>query len=140
MASNQANRGRWHPNFLVPAACTVGMPILIGTMSGVILALQPISTPLAPVSATVDLGEDTYWLSVAGNSTQSPVTAEGVNPGDELFATGTYDAITNVTYNLTIDKTRGNIPFGNALTAVAPGATTLTNVLLKAGGSGAYAS
>ena len=140
MATNQAIDGRWHINVLVPAGCTVGMPVLVGTLSGVILALQPIPTPTAPVSATIDLGQDCYNLSVAGNSTQSPVTAEGVNPGDELFATGTFDAVTNVTYNLTIDKTRGNVPFGNALSAVAPGATVLCIVRLKDGGSGAYAS
>ena len=141
MATNQAIDGRWHINVLVPASCTVGMPVLVGTMSGVILALQPIPTPTSPVSATIDTGADCYNLTVIGQSSQSPVSGLAINPGDELFASGTFDATTNVTYNLTIDKTRGNTPFGNALSSVASGATsTACIVRLKDGGSGPYAS
>ncbi len=141
MATNQAIDGRWRINVLVPAACTVGMPVLVGTLSGVILALQPIPTPTSPVSATIDLGADCYVLTVIGQSTQSPVSNMAISPGDELFAAGTFDAVTNVTYNLTIDKTRGNVPFGNALTAVPSGVTSTSCIVrLKDGGSGAYAS
>lgn len=140
MATNQAIDGRWRINVPVPAAVTVGMPVLVGALSGVVLALQPIPTPLSPTTATIDTGEDCYVLTVAGNSTQSPVSALAVKPGDELFASGTYDAATNVTYNLTIDKTLGNTPFGNALSAVASGVTsTACIVRLKDGGSGPYA-
>jgi hypothetical protein len=141
MATNQAIDGRWHINVLVPASCTVGMPVLVGTLSGVILALQPIPTPTSPVSATIDTGADCYNLTVIGQSSQSPVSGLAINPGDELFASGTFDATTNVTYNLTIDKTRGNTPFGNALSAVASGATSTSCIVrLKDGGSGPYAS
>ena len=141
MATNQAIDGRWHVNVLVPSAVTVGMPILIGTLSGVVLALQPIPTPGSPTSATVDLGEDCYTLTVIGQSTQSPASVQTISVGQEIFATGTYDATTNVTYNLTLDGTRGNVPFGNALSKVASGVTSTSCVVrLKDGGSGAYGS
>jgi hypothetical protein len=141
MAQNQAISGRYHINVPVPAACTVGMPVLVGVLSGVILALQPIPTPLVPVSATIDLGDDCYTLTVVGQSQLSPTSGFAVALGDELFASGTYDPTTNVTYNLTLDKTRGNTPFGNALSAVASGVTSTTCVVrLKGGGSGPYAA
>jgi len=140
MATNQAIDGRWHINVPVPAAVTVGMPVLVGVLSGVVLALQPIPTPLSPTTATIDLGEDCYFLTVSGGSTQSPVSGEAVKPGDELFAIGTYDATTNVTYNLTLDKTLGNVPFGNSLDAIPSGTVSATcRVRLKGSGSGSYA-
>jgi len=141
MATNQAIDGRWMINVLVPSACTVGMPVLVGSLAGVIVALQPIPTPTSPVSATIDTGRDCYNLTVIGQSTKSPVSGLALKPGDEIFAGGTYDATTNVTYNLTLDATRGNTPFGNVLVAIASGATnTATPVRLKDGGSGPYAS
>jgi hypothetical protein len=141
MATNQAIDGRWRINVPVPAAVTVGMPVLVGVLSGVVLALQPMPTPLSPTSATIDTGDDCYNLTVIGQSSQSPVSGLAIQPGDELFASGTYDATTNVTYNLTIDKTRGNTPFGNALSSVASGVTSTTCIVrLKDGGSGPYAS
>ncbi len=140
MATNQAIDGRWKINVPVPAAVTIGMPVLVGVLAGVVVALQPIPSPLSPTMATIDTGEDCYFLTVAGASSQSPVANEAVKPGDELFASGTYDATTNVTYSLTIDKTLGNVPFGNSLDAVAAGVTSTTcRVRLKGGGSGPYA-
>jgi hypothetical protein len=117
------------------------MPVLVGVLSGVVLALQPIPTPGSPTTATIDTGDDCYNLTVIGQSTQSPVSGQALKPGDELFASGTYDAATNVTYNLTIDGTRGNTPFGNTLDAVGVNATkTNTRVRLKGNGSGPYAA
>ncbi len=141
MATNQAIRGRWHINVPVPSSVTVGMPVLVGTLSGVVLALQPLPTPTSPTTATIDLGDDCYFLSVIGQSTLSPNSTHQINVGDELFATGTLDTTTNVTYNLTIDATRGNVPFGNSLTQVLAGATNANCLVrLKDGGSGAYGS
>lgn len=140
MATNQAISGRQHINVPVPSAVTVGMPILIGQLAGVVLALQPLPTPTSPTTATIDLGEDCYNLTVIAQSTQSPVSGLAIKPGDELFASGTYDATTNVTHSLTIDKTRGNTPFGNSLDAIASGVTsTSCRVRLKGNGSGPYA-
>lgn len=142
MATNQAIDGRWKVNVPVPSAVTVGMPILIGTLSGVVLSLQPIAAGVGNyTTATVDLGEDCYNLTVIAQSQLSPASAAQIRPGDELFASGTYDSVTNVTYSLTIDKTRGNVPFGNSLDGVAAGVTNAScRVRLKDGGSGAYAS
>jgi len=139
MATNQAISGRHHINVPVPSAVTVGMPVLVGQLSGVVIALQPLPTPTSPTTATIDLGEDCYTLSVIGQSQLSPNSVQAIGVGDELFASGTLDATTNVTYNLTIDKTRGNTPFGNSLDAVAAGVTNAScRVRLKGGGSGPY--
>lgn len=140
MATNQAIDGRWRINVPVPTAVTVGMPVLVGTLSGVVLALQPIPAGAGSfTTATIDTGDDCYNLTVIAQSTQSPVSGLALKVGDELFASGTYDATTNVTYSLTIDKTRGNVPFGNALDALASGLTGTVTVRLKGNGSGAYA-
>lgn len=139
MATNQAISGRWHINVAVPSAVTVGMPVLVGTLSGVVIALQPLPTPTSPTTATIDLGEDCYFLSVVGQSQLSPNSVAQINVGDELYASGTLDATTNITYNLTIDKTRGNVPFGNSLTQVLAGVTNANCLVrLKDGGSGQY--
>lgn len=120
------------------SAVTSGMPVLIGTMAAVALDAYDASTG----GTTFEFG-GVYALTVSAASTQSPVSGLAVNPGDELYASGTLDTNTNVTYNLTIDKTRGNCPFGNyfGTTALTAGSTT-TNaaVRLKLGGSpGPYA-
>lgn len=111
--------------FLCPSAVTAGMAVLIGNMPAV--AIDDYSSV---TGGTTFAFKGVYALTVIGQSTKSPVENETVKPGDQLFATGTLDATTNVTYNLTLDKTRGNIPFGmyfppNAFsaTAVAAGAT-----------------
>lgn len=115
------------------------MPVLVGTLSGVVIALQPLPTPTSPTTATIDLGEDCYFLSVIGQSQLSPNSVAQINVGDELYASGTLDATTNITYNLTIDKTRGNVPFGNSLTQVLAGVTNANCLVrLKDGGSGQY--
>jgi len=122
--------------FTCPSAITSGMPVLIGTRSAVALDAYDSST-----SGTVFRFSGSFALSVNSASTQSPVSGLAINPGDELFASGTLDSATNITYNLTIDKTRGNCPFGNLdqSVAVAAGLTAATAVVkLKEGGSGPY--
>jgi len=122
-----------------PSAVTSGMPVLVGTLAAVALDAYDSST-----GGTVFDFSGTFGLTVIAQSTQSPVSGLQVNPGDELFATGTLDTPTNVTYNLTIDKTRGNTPFGNldpTSAAILSGVTnTFAAVRLKEGGSGPYAS
>ena len=135
MSVNQLKIGlpqnnRWFP---CPAAVTSGMPVLIGTMAAVAMDAYDASTG----GATFQLDGD-YALSVSAASTQSPVSGQQVNTGDELYATGTLDATTGVTYNLTIDKTRGNCPFGNytGTVPITAGTTnTQASVRLKVGGS-----
>lgn len=138
MAVNQTKYGtpqarRW---YACPTAVTSGMPVLIGTLAGVALDAYDSSTG----GTTFELTGD-YNLTVIAQSTQSPVSGLQLNPGDELFASGTLDAPTNITYNLTIDKTRGNTPFGNwDGPVVSFGVTAVGSVRLKVGGSGPYAA
>ena len=127
---------RWFP---CPSAVTSGMPVLIGTMAAVAMDDYDSST-----GGTNFMLDGSYNLTVIGQSTQSPNSVQAVNPGDELYASGTLDATTNITYNLTIDKTRGNCPFGNLEAptgGIAAGVTSTTAVVrLKMGGSpGPYA-
>ena len=84
------------------------MPVLIGSIAAVAMDAYDSST-----GGTTFCLDGSYSLTVIAQSQQSPVSGLKVNPGDELFANGTLDTTTNVTYDLTIDKTRGNCPFGN---------------------------
>lgn len=114
------------------------MPCIIGGLAVVALDAYDSST-----GGTTFHLDGSFLLTVIGQSTKSPVSGLQINPGDELFATGTLDATTNVTYNLTIDATRGNIPFGNLdqNTPILSGVTNTSAVVrLKTGGSTAYAA
>lgn len=116
-----------------PSQVTTGMPVLIGTMAAVAMDSYD-----ATLQGTTFCFDGDFALTVVGQSTQSPNSAQQINPGDELYASGTLDAATGVTYNLTIDRTRGNCPFGNYMgsTQIAAGATnTSAAVRLKIGGS-----
>lgn len=132
---DRPDNAEWFP---CPAAVTSGMPVLIGTRAAVALDAYDSNR-----GGTTFRFSGTFSLTVIGQSTQSPNSIQQVNPGDELFASGTYDATTNVTYNLTIDKTRGNTPFGSlgyGSGSIAAGATlTTAYVKLKEGASGSYA-
>jgi hypothetical protein len=133
MGLNQNNR--W---FACPSAVTSGMPVLIGTMAAVALDAYDSST-----GGTTFQIDGSYFLTVIAQSSQSPVSGLQINPGDELFAQGTLDTTTGITYSLTIDKTRGNCPFGNyeGPGPILSGATnTGAEVRLKVGGSGPYAA
>jgi len=109
-----------------PSAITKGMPVLVGQMPAV-----AVDNYNATTGRCTFLFDGIFSLTVIAQSTQSPVSGLSVKPGDELFASGTLDATTNITYNLTIDKTRGNIPFGNFLgsTALVAGTTNTTAVV-----------
>lgn len=129
-------QNRWYP---CPSAVTSGMPVLIGTQAAVAMDDYDSST-----GGTTFCLDGSYNLTVIGQSQQSPNSVQAVNVGDELYANGTLDGTTNITYNLTIDKTRGNCPFGNLeapTTGITAGATVTTAVVrLKQGGSpGPYA-
>lgn len=127
---------RWYK---CPSAITSGMPVLIGVLAAVALDAYDSSTGGTTFELT-----GTYALTVIAQSSQSPVSGLQVNPGDEIFATiGTLDATTNVGYNLTLDKTRGGIPFGayDGSTPILSGVTnTSAAVRLKENSSGPYAA
>lgn len=126
---------RWYP---CPSAITSGMPCLIGTLAGVAMDAYDSST-----GGTTFCLDGTFALTVIAQSTQSPVASVAINPGDEIYATiGTYDSVTNVSYNLTLDKTIGGIPFGNLdqTPAILAGVTNTTAaVRLKVTGGTQYA-
>lgn len=128
MATNQAIDGRWNINVPVPSGVAVGMPVLVGSMPGVVIALQPISAlPGAYKTATIDLGGDCYFLPVLGATVISPVSGKAVKPGDPIYADGgTVDATTNITYNLTLDANTGGVLFGNSLDSIGSGLTAAT--------------
>ena len=94
--------------FKCPSAITSGMPVLIGTLAAV--AMDAYDSTLG---GTVFRLSGTFALTVTGSDTTSTGAVKQINPGDELFAIGTLDAATNIQYNLTIDATKGNIPFGS---------------------------
>lgn len=125
---------RWFP---CPSAVTSGMPVLIGTLAAVAMDAYDSST-----GGTTFCLDGSYALTVIGQSQQSPNANQQINVGQELFASGIYDATTDITYNLTIDVTRGNTPFGNLeYPQILAGATNTNAVVrLKVGGSGPYAS
>ena len=137
---NQLRQGTQSGNhfFPCPAAVTAGMPVLIGTIAAI--AMNAYDATLGGTTFCLD-GD--FSLTVIGQSTQSPVSGLAIATGEELYASGTLDGPTNVTYNLTIDKTRGNCPFGNYVgtAGIAAGVTdTAAPVRLKTGGSpGPYA-
>jgi hypothetical protein len=140
MSVNQIKIGvpqnnRWFP---CPSAVTSGMPVLIGGLAAVALDAYDSSTG----GTTFNL-DGSFALTVIGQSTKSPISGLQINPGDEIFAAGTLDTGTNVTYNLTLDVTRGNIPFGNLdqNTPILSGVTNTSAIVrLKVGGSTSYAA
>ena len=139
--TNTAKQGtnennRW---YACPTQVTSGMAVLIGTQAAVALDAYDSST-----GGTTFMLDGSYFLTVAASYSQSPVSGLQINPGDELYASGTLDSTTGITYSLTIDKTRGNCPFGN-YEGPGPILSGVTNtnamVRLKTGGSpGPYAS
>jgi predicted RecA/RadA family phage recombinase len=92
---------------LCPASIVAGQPVLLGTIAAVALN----SYSAATGGATFYLN-GSFSLTVIGQSAESPQTTHQINPGDKLYATGTLDTSTNVTYNLTIDANSGNSEFG----------------------------
>ena len=101
------------PN-LTPAL-TAGTPILVGTEPMVML-----DDYQSNVAGCTCLLNGSFDLTVIARSVESPITTHAINPGDPLYASGTLDVATNVTYNLTIDAASGNTPFGR-LDPTGPG-------------------
>lgn len=133
MALNESITPADYPRLACPSAITSGMPVLIGNLAAVAQTAYDSRDGKASFMLV-----GAHILTVIGQSTQSPVSGLAVKPGDELFANGTLDVTTNITYNLTIDKTRGSMPFGNYIgTGIASGATdTAAVVRLKVSGYG----
>ena len=135
MATNQVKAGLPQNRrfFKCPTSVTSGMPVLIGTLAGV--ALNDYDATLG--GTTFDL-DGTFSLTVFGGDSTSAGNSKQINPGDEIYAIGTYDSATNCQTALVLDATLGNIPFGSLdqQTSVSAGATVLASVRLKVDNSG----
>jgi len=137
---NQQNTGTptSRRTVILPASGTVvippGTPLLVGQLPCVTLDGNQYAVGAPSV---VCLFGGSFDLTVIGQSAESPVTTHKINPGDKLYATGTLDATTNVTYNLTIDANSGNTFFGwldPQSPSIAAGTTdTSASVLLDKG-------
>ena len=91
-----------------PSLLPAGSPIIVGTEPGVTLDL-----PQANVNGCTVLFNGSFNLTVYATSADSPQVNSQINPGDNLFAeTYTYDATTNVYYNLHINKNISGKAFG----------------------------
>jgi hypothetical protein len=120
---DRPDNAEWFP---CPSGVTSGMPVLIGYRPAVALDAYDSNR-----GGTTFRFTGTFSLTVTGQSQQSPNTPQQVNPGDRLYCNGTLDATTNVTYNLTIDKTRGNIPFGSLGNDTVLASQVKTTALVK---------
>lgn len=112
---NQQNTGTptSRRSVFLPAHSTVaiapGTPLLVGGLPCVTLDGNQFAVGAPSV---VCLFGGSFDLTVIGQSAESPQTTHQINPGDKLYATGTLDTATNVTYGLTIDANSGNTFFG----------------------------
>lgn len=89
------------------AGIKAGDPLLVGKEPCV--ALDDYQSNIG--GATCYFG-GSYALAVIGQSAESPSVGAAIKPGDKIYATGTLDATTNVTYGLTLDVNTGNTLFG----------------------------
>lgn len=125
-------------NVVLPPSSTVvilpGTLILIGQLACITLDGNQFAVGAPSV---VCLFGGSFQGTVIGQSAESPVTTHKINPGDKLYAVGTLDTLTNVTYNLTIDANSSNTFVGNLdpqSPSIAAGATdALASVLLDRG-------
>jgi hypothetical protein len=92
----------------LPNAVTSGEAILVGVLPGFAL-----DNWQSIVSGATVLFNGSFFANVTGQTAESPQTTHKIGFGDALYATGTTDGTTNVTYNLTIDANSNNTPFGN---------------------------
>ena len=137
---NQQNTGTptSRRTVILPAYATVailpGTPLLIGQIPFVTLDGNQYAVGAPSV---VCLFGGSFDLTVIGQSVESPQTTHKINPGDKIYATGTLDVATNVTYNLTLDANSGNTLFGYLdpqSPSIAAGATDASaSVLLVSG-------
>lgn len=83
---------------LCPTTILAGQPVLLGSIPAVALDSYQTIT-----GSTTFLIGGSFTLTVVGESSESPGYGLKINPGDKIYARGTYDATTNITYNLTLD-------------------------------------
>lgn len=119
-----------------PSSILSGAPLLVGKLPCVAL-----DNYQANIGGTTVLFGGSFFLTVIGESSESPGYGLQINPGDPIYAQGTYDATTNVTYNLTLNGNSLYQLFGyydpdpavNAASILANVTNTAAGVLLTHG-------
>ena len=114
----------------LPVAIIGGEPILVGQMPGV--SLDNYQTNVDGATA---LFNGSFTLAVVGSSSHSPYTPLALKPGDKVYASGTLDAATNVTYNLLLSGDSSDTFFGHidpTGPGVGAGNTALVGVVINA--------
>lgn len=114
---------------LCPTSIVGGDVVLLGSLPAV--ALESYN---AALGGTTFRFSGTYELTVIAATAVSPVTGSEVEQGDTIYATGTYDAATNITHSLTLSKATGGTKVGtyDSTTPIASGLTdTAARVRLR---------
>lgn len=112
--------------FACPTTVKSGDPVLIGTLPAV--AMDDYN---AQNGGTTFRFAGVFALTVIAATVVSPVTGSAVKPGDKIYASGTLDATTNITTDLTLSKASGGVQFGSyAGTGITSGVTD-TSALVK---------
>jgi hypothetical protein len=118
----------------LPAVSTLenasGVPILVGKMAAVTLDEYETN-----IDGATCLFNGTFQLTVVGSSTHSPYTPVALNPGDKVYASGTLDATTNVTYGLLLTGDSSDTLFGfidPTGPGVGSGLTAVVGVVINA--------
>lgn len=99
----------------LPVSVKAGDPLLVGNRPCVAL-----DDYQANIGGATCLFNGSFSLTVAASSSHSPYTPAAINPGDKIYAFGTLDAPTNVTYALTLTGDVSDTLFGN-LDPTGPG-------------------
>ena len=99
---------------LCPTTIKAGAPVLLGNPSnGTVTPAFALDDYQSATGGTTFLLNGTFATTVVGSTSHSPYTGHQINPGDQLFASGTFDATTNLTYNLLITADSSDSPFGH---------------------------
>ena len=113
--------------FKCPATVVAGDLVMIGVMPACAL-----NDYQANSGGATFYFNGSFTGTVVATTAHSPIAGSAVNPGDELFASGTLDSVTHVTTALLISKTTTDTPFGHldpTATVVGSGATSTTALI-----------
>lgn len=90
-----------------PTTILAGDPVLIGDIPAVAL-----NDYQSVTGGTVFLLNGSFTLTVVAVTQISPAVGAAMKPGDNVYAVGTLDSTTNITYDLTLSATTGDTFFG----------------------------
>ncbi len=92
---------------LCPTTVKAGDAVLLGSEPAVALDDYQANT-----GGSTFLTGGSFNLTVIGQTVASPQTPAALPPGHKVFAAGTLDSPTNVTYGLVLDGATGGVLFG----------------------------